>query len=271
MKISETRRAKMLKKFKKYVEKHRYSRAQMTLILTVTGLAGFLCSVALLHLGLGIIWMRYLLSICVAYAVFLFLVRIWLAYHRRNMAGESGSYDRFDIGGFHSGGGSSFTSAPYTGGGGTFGGGASGSFETPALETPALVGVSEATEPAATASGISIPTIDLDSDSASILVAVAVIAAIVSALAASAYVIFAAPQLLAELLLNGALSAGLSLRLRGIERENWLETAVQKTWVPVAVVMLFFVLTGLLMHWYTPEAKSVSDVWRHSHGHRSNR
>ena len=58
-------------------------RVQMSLILAVTGLAGFLASFALLHAGLTRMWLRYPVSVLFAYAVFLLLLRLWLFLHSR--------------------------------------------------------------------------------------------------------------------------------------------------------------------------------------------
>jgi len=55
----------------------------MTLILLATGSAGFLVSFALLHAGLTRMWVRYPVAILSAYAVFLLLLRLWLAAQSR--------------------------------------------------------------------------------------------------------------------------------------------------------------------------------------------
>src|ERR687894_2311887 len=60
-----------------------WPRAQMTLILLATGCAGFLVSFLLLRAGLTQMWLRYPLAILCAYAVFLLLLRLWLAAQSR--------------------------------------------------------------------------------------------------------------------------------------------------------------------------------------------
>jgi hypothetical protein len=53
-------------------------RIQVTLILTLTALAGFLTSFCLLHSGVHSMWLRYPLAILMAYGVFLVLLGVWL-------------------------------------------------------------------------------------------------------------------------------------------------------------------------------------------------
>lgn len=59
-------------------------RVLMSLILAATGAAGFVFSFALLHLGLGSMWLRYPPAVLFAYGVFLLLLRIWLHLQRHS-------------------------------------------------------------------------------------------------------------------------------------------------------------------------------------------
>src|SRR5205823_1541379 len=67
---------------KKYIERHGLPRATMTLVVLLTGAAGFLCSFALLRAGVEKMWLRYPLSVAAAYLVFLALLRLWVAWQR---------------------------------------------------------------------------------------------------------------------------------------------------------------------------------------------
>lgn len=253
----ESRRQRLVARLKRSISSSSYPRLQMIAILTITGSAGFLFSMISLQLGLKTIWLRYLIAIAFAYAVFLLLVRAWVAYHRSGLSFDlqlpnSGSF----------GSGSRSGTPTVTGGGGAFGGGgASGSFEDSA-EAPAMLAVSEAVQSSSQGSGSSLPDVDVDADVGGALIVVIAIAAVAAALTASTYLIFVAPELLAELLLNGALGTGLYMRLRKIEPENWLRIVIRKTWIVALGVTVLFVAAGAAMHRYMPEARSMGDVWR---------
>jgi hypothetical protein len=94
-------------------------------------------------------------------------------------------------------------------------------------------------------------------------VVVAVIAAIVAAVAASVWVVISAPALFADVLFDGALSAGLYRRLRTLNHHQWWEGAIRHTWVPVLGTAITFCAAGYLMQRYAPEAASIGAVWQH--------
>ncbi len=67
-----------------------WPRVQMSLILLLTGVSGFLVSAALLGAGVALMWVRYPVAILLAYAVFLLLLRFWLFYQLRGGGGRDG-------------------------------------------------------------------------------------------------------------------------------------------------------------------------------------
>ncbi|MCA1631228.1 MAG: hypothetical protein LC774_12980 [Acidobacteria bacterium] len=106
-------------------------RLLMSLLLLLTGGAGFLCSYALLHAGLARMSVRYPVSILVAYCVFLLLLRVWLAAQgRRRGSGSDFGPSNLDL---NFGGGTDGASHGFDfGGGGDFaGGGAGGDWAQP--------------------------------------------------------------------------------------------------------------------------------------------
>lgn len=230
----------------------------MAVIVAATGSAGFFLSVALLRFGVYTMWLRYGLSVGFAYLAFLLFVRIWLAYHRRRTVSDSGPSDLLDIGNPFKGTGSGKT-PEFTGGGGQFGGaGASGSFENSYLFNPQPLVLNKPASKSTRLFGL-----DLDLDLDELLVIVALITALAAMLASSVYIISVAPELLSEILLDGALSAGLYRRLHHLDNRNWLESSIRKTWIPFLIVMLSFIIAGYFMHRCAPEAKSLGGVWQH--------
>lgn len=214
----------------------------MLAIVTATGLTGLGASIGLLALGVTSMPVRYALAVLVAYAVFLLLVRLWAS--RRLDADEFA--DVPDVGGGPEDG--------PTFGGGSFGGGGAGrSWDGDALG-PEVPTASEA--PAAP----SLSGVDVDLDDA--WIPVVVVALLAGGVLAAAYVVYAAPVLLAEILLDVALVSGLYRRLRRIEARSWLTTAIRHTWVPVTLVVLLVVAIGFVIQHQMPQADSIGDFFR---------
>lgn len=234
-----------------------FPRLQMALIGALTGAFGLLASFTMLHAGVHAMALRYPLALGLAYGFFLLLLWLWLRTRAEDWADFSdGGIDlvpsfRPDLPdpGFRSGGGGDFG-----------GGGASGSFDDPAGatrladpspmtgDTSALSSIGEAAGSAGDADELAIPLI--------------VIALIVGLALASFYVVVIAPSLMAELLLDGALSYSLYRRLRGVERRHWFGTALRRTALPFAVTAVFLALVGWAMTQHAPGARSIGEVMK---------
>jgi len=230
------------------LERHSFPRLQMFLLVTLTGASGFVASYLLLHAGFVEMWLRYLASFGVAYLMFLFLLWLWLRTRAEDYA------DLPDISGSpSSGSGSSGTC--YSGKGGYFGGGgASGSFDAPS-ESISVIGdsgssVGDALSSVAEAEEFAIPLV--------------VLILLGAMLFSSIFMIYSAPVLFAELLVDGVLSASLYRRLRGLETRHWLETALRRTALPFALTAAIVSASGWGMALYAPEAHSIGDVISHS-------
>lgn len=91
------------------------------------------------------------------------------------------------------------------------------------------------------------------------------IVAVVALAFSSMWIVYSAPSLFAELLVDGVLSATLYRRLRGIETHHWLETAVRRTVSPFVVTAAVVGLCGAVMHHYYPSAQSLGDIIRGEH------
>jgi hypothetical protein len=225
----------------------------------------------LLRLGLRVLWLRYVVAIGLAYGVFLMLVGAWLAIQRRkrdvrrrSRSPGSGLGDVIDVPGFggsFGGGGGTSGGGGFRPGGGSFGGGgASAGFDGGASSVAPLATPSAGVSGGGGRGGGGGFNLDLDGDE--LVVILAVVAAIGAAIAASVYVIVSAPTLLAEVMFDGALSAGLYRRLRVLNHHQWWEDAIQHTWIPASIVAAFFGLAGYLMQRLMPGAVSVGTVLR---------
>ncbi|HEY0665866.1 MAG TPA: hypothetical protein VGD24_07360 [Gallionella sp.] len=220
----------------------------MLLLVTLTGASGFVASYSFLHAGFVEMWLRYLASFAVAYLMFLFLLWLWLRTRAEDYS------DVPDISGSpSSGSGSSGTC--YSGKGGDFGGGGtSGSFDAP---SESISVISDSDSPVGDALG----TVAEAEEFAIPLAALILLGAM---LFSSLFVIYSAPVLFAELLVDGVLSASLYRRLRGLETRHWLETALRRTALPFALTAAIVSASGWGMALYAPEAHSIGDVIYHS-------
>jgi hypothetical protein len=61
----------------KYLRRYGRPRAQLFLILVLTGAVGVLASIGLLHVGVRPMWLRYPIAAAAAYLFFLWVLRVW--------------------------------------------------------------------------------------------------------------------------------------------------------------------------------------------------
>lgn len=244
-------RAEAVVRAQRKLERESYPRLQMTLITALTGAFGLLSSFFLLHHGVEGMALRYPLALAFAYVMFLFLIWLWLRTNAQDYV------DAPDVSNLSpSGGGSGPSGVPMrTGGGGDFaGGGAGGSFDEPvslhAESASPLRGIGDHIGAAAEADEFAIPLL-------------AIVLAAGLALA-SFYVIYMAPVLFAEVLVDGALSYALYRYLRGDDPEHWLVTAVRRTILPFLATAVFLALVGAAMSAYAPGARSIGEVVHHT-------
>ena len=217
-----------------------FPRIQMFILVSLTGLAGFGASVAMLGAGLETMALRYLLAMGVAYIVFLLLLFVWLhtsAADYADMALPNGG----------SGGSGTGGATDFSGGGGTFdGGGASANADFGTAESGIDAIIDKPLQVAAHAEEGAIP--------------VAVILLAVSIALSSLFVIWSAPILFAEIMVDALLAAGLYRRLRLIDPRYWMGSAVRRTIVPFMLTTLAVAGAGWGMQAWEPEARSLGEV-----------
>jgi hypothetical protein len=218
-------------------------RLLMTAIVAATGAAGVLGSVLLHRGGMFSMWLRYGLSVVFAYVSFMFFIWLWIVLKRRRQFADPGDWrdaeddlDDLEVA-------SELVS--------------NGPAGAPSVDPPMARGYGAHTDSGV--AGDVAGGLDLDDG----IVAVAVVAALAAAVAASLYVVIVAPQFVAELLLDGVFAAGLYRRLRAVDRRHWLDSALSRTWLPALLVAAFFMIAGAVCQWYAPEASSLGGVWRH--------
>jgi len=234
------------------LERDHWPRLQMSLIVLLTGAAGFFASFGLLLAGVREMALRYPLAACAAYAAFLLLLWTWARTH-----GRKNDWDTPDFGG-GSGDSSSSCSAPsgWQGGGRSGGGGASASFEAPASSSSSW-SLSPPRSGGGGDSGVDLPSLD-DADVFGWIVAAIVVLAV--AALGTVFALWSAPGLMAEVLLDVTLAGGLYRRLRRIESQHWLATALRRTAVPFLLVAVLAAAAGFVGAHYVPGADSIGEV-----------
>lgn len=238
-------------------------RLQMSLILLLTGLVGFLVSFALLRAGVGRMWLRYPLAVIAAYAAFLLLLRLWLSYQRwaarRKSSSSSSDLDLPGVDGLAIDlRGADAADAGFGGGGDFAGAGAGGSWETPGIDGGAA---SESFSGGGGSGLLDSLDIGIDGDEGCLFV-LALLLLILGGLLASVYVVYLAPALLAEILVDGLLVSGLYRRVKGPVSGDWLLGAVRRTLVPVLLTFACFVAAGFILQYLAPEARTIREVWQ---------
>lgn len=245
-------RSHAIQQAQRKLEAESYPRLQMTLIATLTGAFGLLSSFLLLRQGVESMAIRYPTAVLSAYVMFLFLIWLWLRTNRDDYVDVP---DFSSPSGSGSGCGSGAESAApiRSGSGGDFGGGgASARFDgvgSPVDDCPNLGSdIGDEVGAIAEADELAIPLL-------------AVVMAVGLAFA-SLYVIYIAPALLAEVLVDGALSYALYRYVRGEDSEHWLPTAMRRTALPFIATAIFLAAAGAGMAVYAPGARSIGEVVR---------
>lgn len=229
------------------LERDSFPRLQMLLIVSITGGFGFLASFVLLHSGVTQMWLRYLYAFGISYFVFLLLLWLWM----RTQASDYSDIGDLS-GGIPSPSSSGSEQPPFVGRGGTAdGGGASGNFE-------ASIGAGHGPDPAISFSSPS-DALSAAADGDEFALPLIVIVMIAAILLSTCWIVYSAPVLFAELLLDGLLTAGLYRRIRGVALNYWWLTAIKRTFWAFLLTAMLFAASGWLMQNSYPEARTVGE------------
>lgn len=232
-----------INRFQRKLENDGFPRVQMSLLVFITSGIAFLTSYTLLSKGLNSMPIRYFIVCLVAYGVFLLLLWLWLRTKAEDFIdlGDTGNLPQIDI---------LPPNLDFNGGGGEFGGaGASGSIDdSPSIgfmgndENPVIEAIGAAGE----AEEFALPLI--------------VLIIIVTVVLSSVFVIYSAPILFAELMVDSLLAAGLYRKLKGTQTQHWLSTAIKRTIWPFLITTVVSTISGYFLQLYEPTANSIGDI-----------
>ncbi|HYO98594.1 MAG TPA: hypothetical protein VER76_00090 [Pyrinomonadaceae bacterium] len=271
-KRAEGDRKRLVERVRRQLLSGGWPRIFVSFLLMLTGAAGFLTSYALLHLGVTKMAVRYPLAVLAAYTVFLLLLRLWLATRRKTVGDPDSTIDVVDfVPNVFDSGSAPVEDAFKLGGGGDFGGGGAGGgwvadatsiASSPVGNSASLAGspVGGSTSGGGGGSWDLDLGFDLDLGEGCALLIIPIVA-VVGLIVVMFYVVYAAPVLLAEILVDGLLLAGLYKRLKGVESRHWLRSAVRRTLAPALLTTALFIGAGYLMQRAIPEARSIGDFW----------
>lgn len=236
-------RARLVEQARRYLESAGRPRLVMLGILTVTLAVGFLASVAMVHLGLTPMHLRYPLSVAVAYVTFLWQLRGWL---RRQALGSQLSEDPE---GLLLPGSVAFAAA-------------------------ALRGKLAAGEPRRgrrsndSSRGGHLDVIgDLGNGVGEGLSALSILVLVgaITTMAVSIYLVVTSPLLLAELLVDGALLGAVSRAVGPGQPLYWSRAVVRRTWIAALVTALVFGLVGFGIERVAPGSHTLVEAWALEH------
>lgn len=229
------------------LEKRYSPRLHMALILTASGFISMVVSWALLTFGVESMLLRYPVAISASYGMFLFGVWVWL-----RLMGLRESLGILDASGPEIRGeyNARIVLAEHRGGGGAFdGGGASAAW---AETTPAKVAIPQGG--GGSKGGSFFDGFDLDGDGLALVILALLL--VLAILFSSGYLVFYAPEVLAEAAFGAALTGSLAKRTARESADGWMYGVVKKTWGPYAIVLvLALVFAGFAAHKF-PQAKT---------------
>ncbi len=230
---------------RRQLQRHGWPRLQMALIVLLTGGAGFLASHALRLAGLDSMLLRYPLAVLLAYTVFLLLMWLWIRWRWDAVADGAA-----EVAGNGGGGGSSPRAGPSWGGNGgnSGGGGASASW-------------AEASAPSITdTDGASLLEVADGEAGLPLLAVLGLLALVATVLLASVWVVWSAPVLMAELLVDAAIVGGLYRRMQGMGAQGWWRLCLSHTFWPLLGLVVFFAALGWGAQQLAPDAVNLMQV-----------
>jgi hypothetical protein len=261
--MADTERSK--NRFIRRFKERFFLRFHMSLILIATALTGLLVSKLLLLLHLENIVVRFPLTVVISYLAFIGLIKIWLLYITGSQPSESSgaSGDILpDTANITIGSSSAPQQPEFAGGmGGTHGGGGvTGSFDSPVPSVQA--GITDTSSSGACSGGeiagaVGDVASGLDEDAIA-LIALGILLAVI--FGSSLYLLYAAPNILAEAAFNFLLASGLKRSFKKMDSAEWIGSIFRATWIPFMFVLVITIIAAWVIHEIYPDVTKLSQL-----------
>jgi hypothetical protein len=251
-----------------WLRDHSSPRVAMSLMMACTVGCGFLASIVMHRLGITSPLIRYPLVVLIAWAVFLLLVGVWVWWHRRIEAqhvdyrDEHPSY-RYDLGDADHVLASNAQGLRGVSRANAANDGVIATAATDRIAANTVGNEQWAALPRATRGSSSRWDANFDGDDAAFLIIfVAVIAVAFTVFGVVFYAVYSAPAFFAELLIDGGVGTWIVKRMNVAHPTDAMSTAIKRSAWPVIVLIAIFVALALAMHYATPDATTLVEVWR---------
>jgi hypothetical protein len=241
-----------------------FTRFSMTLIVATCICLALLTTKFLYSMGVLDMWVRYLVALFVAYGAFFIGVWIWLhlsPYGRHLRSQRKRDEDWIDANVDLPSPSGHSVDGGFQGGGGSFdGGGASGSWD---VANPSVsVEFPGSSSSAGNALGDIASAADVGDEGGCLLVIAGILLAIVlfAIFGATAYVVYQAPAILAEVVFEVLLGSPLARGAKALDSANWPAVLLAKTWKPFVVIAVMAIGFALFCKAYFPEIASIGEL-----------
>ncbi|QEH38899.1 hypothetical protein OJF2_75090 [Aquisphaera giovannonii] len=231
-------RLRLVEQAHAYLESAGNPRLVMLGVLSMSLAAGFLASIAMVHLGVLRMPIRYPIAVAAAYATFLGMLRSWL--RKQSLAADLSD----DPEGLLAPGAAAF--------------GAAATLAKAGEPEPGRPEEKKKSNPfgGGDLSGLG----DLGGEGCGLLVVLVLIAGLCTLLV-SCYLIVTSPMLLAELLVDGLLLGAMSRAVIADRPPHWSRSVLRRTWLPALITAVVFGLVGWGIERVAPGANTLAQAW----------
>lgn len=222
------------------------ARWHMTLICALTMAGGILFSKTLLHFNLSQPMIRYGLAVLFSYAIFFFLVYLWIRLHVVLPRKTTRNIDLDILDTLDATSNTSNLSTNWNNQGCEFSGGRTSSlWNSRNIE----IGGKDFSP---------LKNFDIGDADEGLLI-ILLVALITAIFGSTAYIIYQAPEILFEAAFETVLVAGIYRRTKNIQPEGWMSSIFKRTWIPFSIVLVMALIFGFSIKKHCPEISSFNE------------